>query len=126
MNLTAYKCPGAVDLAALLKNGQKRIRESEPCYLHGHSAPSRASPRHPAGKGGHGRTTRIPDTVLAVYWDDRAIRFSLVVSSRRGRAHRYWWSERSRLSLIRWPHRFTGTSRRPLLGSPPRGPGATP
>jgi hypothetical protein len=54
-----------------------------PSYLHGHSALSRASSRHPAGKGGHGRATRIPDTVLAVYWDDRAIRFSRAVSSRR-------------------------------------------
>jgi hypothetical protein len=40
--------------------------EGQPSYLHGHSALSRASSRHPAGKRGHGRATQIPDTVLAV------------------------------------------------------------
>ena len=40
------------------------------------------------------------------------------------RARGSWWSERGQLSLIRRPRRLRGTSRRPLIGSPPRGPGA--
>jgi hypothetical protein len=46
-------------------------RDGQRSYLHGHSALSRASSRHSGGKGGHGRTTLTPDTVLPVYSGDR-------------------------------------------------------
>ena len=60
-----------------------QVADDQRSYLHGHSAHSRASSRHSGGKGGHGRTTLIPDTVLPVYSGDRAIRFSRAVASRR-------------------------------------------
>jgi hypothetical protein len=55
-------------------------QDIQPSYLHGLSARSRASSRHPIGKG-HARATLVPDTVLPVYSGDRAIRFSRAVAS---------------------------------------------
>jgi hypothetical protein len=68
------------------------IARKAPSYLHGHSALSRASSRHSGGKGGHGRTTLIPDTVLPVCSGDRAIRSSEESPPDEG-ARRTRWSE---------------------------------
>ena len=84
-------------------------------YLHGHSALSRASSHHSGGKGGHGRTTLIPDTVLPMYSGDRAIRSSEAVASRRGtRGTR--WSEGGQHALVTRPRRLTGMSRTTPIG----------
>jgi hypothetical protein len=88
-----------------------------PSYLHGHSALSRASSRHPAGKRGHGRATRIPDTVLAVT-GTTARSASPGQSGPDGGGRRSRWSEGGQLSVIRRPRRSRGRSRRPPIGWP--------
>jgi hypothetical protein len=91
--------------------------------LHGHSALSRANSRHSGGKGQYGRAMLIPDTIQPVYTGDRAIRFlpGRLVQTCGERRPR--WSEGGQFSVIRRPRRLRGTSRRPPIGRPPRGPG---
>jgi hypothetical protein len=85
-------------------------------YLQGHSGISRASSRHADDKGGYGRAAPIPDTVLPV---SQLIRLSWAVASRRLGAT----GSGGRLSVIMPPRRWKGTSRRPPIGWPQRGPG---
>ena len=89
--------------------------------LQGHSGISRASFRHSgAARGGDQRATLIPNTVLPVYWCDRAVLFSRQSAPD---APRVPVSEGSQLSVVMRPRRSTDTSRRPPIGWPPRGPG---
>jgi hypothetical protein len=93
----------------------------QPSYVHGHSGLLLASSRHSgAVRGGYGKATLSTDTVLSVYSCDRAVLFSRRLTARRARSR---WSERCRLSLVVRPRRLSGTSGRPLIDWPPRGPG---
>src|SRR4030095_2042698 len=74
----------------------------------------------PAQRAGYGRGTLIPDTVLPVHSGDRVVRLSRAVASSRTRPA---GPGGRRLSMIMRPRQLIGTSRKPSIGWPQRGPG---
>jgi hypothetical protein len=86
----------------------QHARDIPPSYLHGDSALSRTSSRHSGGKGGHGRATLIPDTVLPVYSSDVRFLVFQTVADTHGPVGSQWTAD-GQHSVVRRLGRLTGT-----------------